>query len=522
MKKTLIVISLFLVFTLTVTSCGREKDIGKPVLNTQFEEMKMADTIDVTALYWSQPLEQQIISTAEYIKNEYGIDLNISIIRDYDLTGGKTAKLIRETENGGLFFFSFVNLDTIEEMAAAGEILPLDKALENNETWKALPEGMKQMYSIGDGHVWSLSRSYSQNIMGRAYRKDYLDTLNLKTPETLSELYGVSKSLSEMNEQSIGMLYYNALSFNDIFYANGVPIAQSHTGMNTTSIVYDKITGSYEDSMLKQDMESTLQYVMKLINEKIAVSVGNGRNRGMTSIGIMRTDDRYASGYGNVPSSFFGDERYDVSYGVTGSRQTFINPLSYNYANGYYVLSSKTPDATNVINTFVSLFYGEAKAYIATTYGAPGNSYDFNGDTLVINNLQFFDAGNFALVAENPLFNFNTVDVSASGETAQLLEQYRRGVDAQQQYINNGLSADKMFLQNSEEAYPLVYPSLDDFALSNPAQLLLDNIFSDIFRSFSNPSEAISEYRNKMKQLGEQEIIDRLNEKIGVKTIYKY
>ncbi|MBN2851653.1 MAG: hypothetical protein JXQ23_02820 [Clostridia bacterium] len=522
MKKTLTVISVFLIFSFMLTACGKKDETGKPVLNTQFEEAKMADAIDITALYWAQPDQQVLSDTAAFIKQEYGIDLNISIIRDYDLTGAKTAKLIRETENGGLFFFSFTNLDTIEELAASGDILPINKALENNSTWKALPEGMKQMYNIGDGNIWSVSRSYSQNILGRAFRKDYLNELGLTIPDTLSDLYEVSKSLSQMNDQSIGMLYYNALSFNDIFYANDTPIAQSHTGMNTTSIVYDKSTETFEDSMLKPDMENSLQYIITLIDEKIAVAVGNGRNRGVIPLNIMNSDDRYTNGYGEIPVSFFGDGKYEVTYGITGTNHEYINPLSYNYTNGYYVLSSKTPDADSVINTFISLFYGDEKAYIATSFGAPGDNYSFNGDTLLINSLQFFNSNSFALVADNPLINFNTVDISASGEISLQLEKYKEGILAKDQYIQNGLSTSKMFTLSSEQAYPLVYPSLDDFALSNPAQLLLDNIFTNIFRSFTTPSEGIKEYQQKMKQLGEQEIIDSLNEKIGMKTIYKY
>ncbi len=522
MKKVSVIVSLILFLSLFLSACNKQEIIDKPILQDEISTIEQAKQIDITALMWGQAENSEIEDLATFIENEYDIDLRINLINDYDLTGSKTNNLLNESDEGGLFFFYFTNLDNIKEMADKGEILPLSKALKNNDTFNALPDEMKQMYSIGDDDIWAISRSYSLNIYGRVYKTKYLEQVSLEVPSTLAELYEVSKKLSNLSSESIGLIYYNPLSLNDIFYANEVPLAMSHTGYNITSIVYDNKTQSFEDSMNKENMGETLGYIANLFREGLITTTGNYRSRGIPNVNPLMANENYTNVYGLIPTRFFGNDEYEIIYGVTGSTNVNINPLQYNYTNGYYVLSSKTKDSTNVINSFVSIFYGDVLGYIASSYGVPGENYIFNGNTVNILDSQFFKKNMFSIVGENPLITLANIDITASNDLITLLESNNNSYEAQNIYVEQGLTSSKMIRLSTKLAYPLVFPSLDDYALSNPAALLLDQVLQNAFRGFISTDEAIFEYKEKMRQLGQQEVLDKLNEQLGMTTSYKY
>ncbi len=522
MKRISVIVSLVLFLSLLLSACSKQIDNNRPTLQEEISTIEQAKQIDLTALIWGQDTNSEIEDLATFIENEYNIDLQINLIDDYDLTGSKTSKLLNETEEGGLFFFYFTNLDNLKEMADKGEILSLTEALKNNDTFKALPDEMKQMYSIGDDDIWAISRSYSQNIYGRVYKTEYLEQASVEVPNNLAELYDVTKKLKQLNNESVGLVYYNPLSLNDIFYANEVPLAMSHTGYNITSIVFNDKTQSFEDSMNKENMKETLNYIANLFSDKLITVTGNYRSRGIPTVNSLSGNENYTNAYGLIPTQFFGNPEYEIIYGVTGSTNININPLQYNYTNGYYVLSSKTKDATNVINSFVSIFYGDVKGYVASVYGIPGEVYKFNGDSVNILDNDFFSRSRFPIVGENPLINFSNMDITASNDLIPQLESYSNSINEKNIYIEQGLISSKMIRLSTELAYPLVFPSLDDYALSNPATLLLDEVLQSAFRGFVSADDAIKEYQEKMRQLGQQEVLDKLNEQLGITTSYKY
>lgn len=522
MKRVSVVVSLMLVLSLLLVACSKQNVIDKPSLHDEISTMTQAEQINITALMWGQTDNNEIKDLATFIENEYNIDLQINLINDYDLTGSKTDNLINESNEGGLFFFYFTNLDNLKEMADKGEILPLSNALENNDTFIALPEEMKQMYSIGDDEIWAISRSYTQNIYGRVYKTKYLEQASLKVPSTLTELYDVTKKLKQLSSESVGLIYYNPLSLNDIFYSNEVPLAMSHTGYNITSIVYDKKTQSFEDSMNKENMGKTLKYITNLFSEGLITTTGSYRSRGIPNVNSLMTNENYTNAYGLIPTQFFGNDEYEIIYGISGTTNVNINPLQYNYTNGYYVLSSKTNNATEVINSFVSIFYGDVLGYIASSYGVPGENYIFNGNTINVLNNQFFHKTMFSIVGDNPLITLANIDITASNDLVATLESYNNSFEEKNMYVENGITSSKMTSLSTKLAFPLVFPSLDDYALSNPAALLLDQVLQNAFRGFISTGEAIDEYKEKMRQLGQQEVLDRLNEQLGMTTSYKY
>jgi len=517
MKRFLIILVYLVIIGMMITSCEKTEYINRPVLEDSVEKVELAKDVNLSALYWKQLDREKIERTKQYIKDEFGINLSLDIIKDYDITGEKTAKLIETSDKGGMFFFYFTNLDTINKLIDSGKILPLNKFLESNTTWQALPMEMKNMYSVDDDNIWTLSRGYSQHVFGRVFKSDNIEQLGIEIPDTLAQFYDMLK------KDNAKMPYYNPLSINDIFYANNTPLALSHNGWNVTSIVYDTKTNSYEDSMLKPDMEDTLNYVNNLFSNKLVQMAGSRRQIGYNTVSVLDSDSIYTNCYGIIPNSFFNNDKYEIIYGLTGTNNENINPLSYNYINnGYYVLAANTENAKEVINTFVSIFYGDVKGYISTKYGPPGEHYIFNGNTVIIKDVDFFHINDFSIVTTNPLIDLGTIDISTSNDINEVLKKYNKEKLNKQQYITNGLSSNKMFNLTRSQAYPEVFPSLDNYAFSNPASRLFENVFENVFRGFVTTNEGVIEYKETMKQLGEQKIIDELNSKIGANTLYKY
>jgi len=518
MKRLIIIIIYFVTISVVLTSCGKTEYVNRPVLDeNSVNDIELAKEIALTALYWRQLDTEKMERTKKYIKDEFGINLNFNIVKDYELTGEKTAKLIQQSEEGGIYYFYYTNLDIIKKLIDEGAILPLNQLLEDNETWKQLPIGMKDMYYVGDDNTWALSRGYYQNIFGRVFKKDNLEALGIEKPSTLAQFYEMLK------RDKVGLPYYNPLSINDIFYANNTPLAQSYKERNITSIVYDIKTRSYEDSMLKPDIEDTLNYINTLFTNKLVKVASSRRQIGYRTVDVLESDSNYTNCYGIIPNSFFNNDKYEIIYGLSGVNNENINPLSYNYVNnGYYVLATNTENAKEVINTFVSIFYGNVKGYIATKYGPPGENYTFNGDTVNIKDFDFFNTNDFSIVTNNPLISLDTINIDANSDIKEVLEQYGKEKLSKAQYIENGLSSNKMFNLTRQQAYPEVFPSIDSYGFSNPASVLFESIFENIYRGFVTTKEGVIEYKETMKQLGEQKIIDELNSKIGVDTLYKY
>lgn len=465
--------------------------------------------------------DEELRSYEKFFKEEYGIDLSMNITLFYDRDGSNTLKMVRENPEG-IFLFNFSSISQINKMISTEKILPLGDYLEDNDTWKQLPEGMKEMYSLGDGKIWVLPRGYEQILYARVYRNSVLTSLGMQIPSTPGELYETAKA-AKIKSMDVGIAYMDILSFNDIFYANSTPLAKSHTGYFNTSIVYNPDTESFEDSMLKEEMNNSLNYVKALIDEGLAHSMGEIVNFGTGALKVMIDSDKYFSTYGNIDSDLFDDSAYQIGYDLTGNVKGYKIPLSYNYNRGFYVMGSETKNPELAINTFVSLFYGSKKAYFASMYGIPGESYEFEGQEIKVKNESFFSKTQFPVIKENPLLSLYNMDISSSDDTiSKIIETGKESLRKKKDFIEQGLSDGKMVVYPLNLSFPEVYPQLDSMIPTHPCAQLLDMLFHDYSKGIINTEEFISEYSKSMKDVGQQQIIDDLNEKIGVKTTYSY
>ena len=344
----------------------------------------------------------------------------------------------------------------------------------------------------------------------------------MEVPSTLSELYEVAKA-AKTKKGSAGIAFYDILSFNDVCYANSTPLAKSHTGIHNTSIVYSPDTSSFEDSMLKGEMKNTLSYLKSLIDEELVESVGEYTNSKTKASSIMVDTEKYVSIYGEISSNLYGNSKYQIEYNLAGENQGYINPISYNYNGGFYVLAAETENPELTINTFVSLFYGEKKAYVASIYGAPGESYLFEGPGIKVLNESFFTKTQYPIVEKNPIIPITDLYLeSLNDNLTTKIETIITGSYEKQKFIEYGLENEKIVEYPINIAFPIVYPPMDSLIYTHPCVLLLDELFHSFSRGLISIDEYINEYIKTMKLVGQQEVIDELNSKIKAETIYSY
>lgn len=367
---------------------------------------------------------------------------------------------------------------------------------------------------------------------GRIFRADYLEGLDMGMPDDLDSLYEVSLALSKYASEDgsvsglVGMTYSDATSFRDIFYANGVPVNKSNDGINNTSISFNPEYGSFEDSMLIKDMEVTLEYILKLRNDGILRQMRGRSYRRDVSVDFLN-NEKIANVCQVIPEEVFTDERFVISPGVTGLRTSFLNPVTNSLTDGFYVLGANTEKASATANYFMSQFYGDLETYLFASRGIPGELYEINSGTkgVKVLDFDFFTLGPASLIGENPIYGYGDMDISfdrmmTAGE--EFLDGLKKAEAAREQYIRSGIASGIMYELPVTRAYPEVFKADERELINSSAGTMFDNQFNRILSGRVSVADAVESYKRDMKTTGMQDIINGLNTRLGVKTLFSY
>ncbi|MFO7635912.1 MAG: hypothetical protein R6W96_01225 [Clostridia bacterium] len=535
MKKRWIIWILSLSMACAMSSCNKPS-IPKLEIPDIYVLSNSTDGVEmvITAMSYATPSEEYMTDFEKIIKEKYGIKLDLNVTHTFDLSGSQMADRLAGTGKSGIYLFNINSLERLYELRKSNSILPLDEYLAGNPAWEAMPEGMRSMFVLDDGNAWALTRGYQANAAGRVYRRDYLEVLGAKIPGTLDEFYELCmrfkahEGVTPDENTRRALLYVNASSLIDVFFANGTPIMRSHNLVNHTSILYNPFTGSYEDSMLLPAMPETLSYVKMLLQQNLMSMASAPRG----SMGALRgditgmNDDRYLSGYGVIPVEYFGDSRYVTAYGLNGAVEGATNPLTYDYSSGFYVMGINTKDPGRVINAFVTVFYGDKEGHLLGRFGLPGTTYTYERSQLEVLDMAFFAGNRVSLVLENPLFShrdFNILVPAGSPTNQQhAVDAILENLDARERYVNTGLMENRIIPLTPMQSYPEIFSTGIQSLLNPSSAQLFDAAFDSILRSRTSVHDGIAEYTKNMKAMGMQNIIDRYNELVKASTRYKY
>ena len=134
------------------------------------------------------------------IEEKYGISIKINYISPLHQSAIATStyypQAIRDGDIVGMIELNISDFPNLGVLKDEGLILPLDSYLAENHAYQGLPESMKSAFRLSDGQTWALAVSSPSGIAMRNFRKSWLDALGLQSPQTLDELYEVSKAFA--------------------------------------------------------------------------------------------------------------------------------------------------------------------------------------------------------------------------------------------------------------------------------------------------------------------------------------
>ncbi len=526
-KRTLLIILILIIF-INISSCGKKvEQIGERPVLFNIETEEKAEKFDIYLVARSEISSALIDKTSVEFKKLFDIDLSITPDYGIDSSGMKSMQQVKSTGADGLYLFPYASITRISDLAGTGDILPLDEFLQDNPIWNALPPAMRKMYEFGDGHIWAIPRGFTPVLMGRVFRDDYLKELGLSMPNDLDSLYEVSNKLAQSDPDgnnlmdTYGMAYSNALSFRDIFYANGVPINISNDGYQLTSIAYNPIYGTFEDSMLMQDMKPTLEYIVGLEKAGILRKLSS---RYSSRAGDFLGNASLANSYVRVPGYALTDERFSVAAGIRGSETNNLNPLTYDFNDGFYLLGANTENPSKTINSFVSLMYGELEGYLFASKGIQGETYTVKSGTVEVLDKAFFSNNRDGLLINNPLFSYEVMDIVLNIELASgdIVADFINLTSARDLYVEKAREEEIIYDITMDMAYPEVFITKPGEILNSAAGTMLSTLFSQVLSGRASIDDVINRYKANMKRLGMQDIINELNREIDADTMFHY
>jgi len=528
MLKRVLLIILVIIISINVTSCSSKvPQVDERPNLIDIEANETVERFDIYSVVRSEITPSAISAAEEEFKKLFDIDLSITAEMSIDTSGTKSALQVKSTGANGLYMFPYASIARISELAEEGSIISIEKYLLENPIWNELPAAMRKMYESSDGHIWALPRGFTPVVNGRVFRADYLDELDLEVPVDLDSLYEVSKALAFSDpdknglNDTYGMAYSNANEFRDIFYANGVPVNTSNDGYQRTSITYNQVFESFEDSMLIGNMKVTLEYISKLEEEGILRRLSG---RYSSNASNFQSNNKIANAYIRVPGYAFTDEKYTVASGISGSETKNLNPLSYDFYDGFYLLGANTENPGATINSFVTMMFGGLEAYLFASKGIQGESYNIKMGTVEVINKDFFSYNRAALIRNNPLYTYETMDITLNTElaTSGILSDLINNEYARDIYIDKARENEVIYDITMELAYPEVFITKPGEIVNSASGTMFDTQFSRIISGRVSVEEAINIYRINMKKLGMQDVINELNMKIDEVTKFHY
>jgi ABC-type glycerol-3-phosphate transport system substrate-binding protein len=414
-------------------------------------------------------------------------------------------------------------------------IEPLDDYLKDNPVYKRELVAIDNVFQY-DGKTLAVMDGYTGNIFSRGWRKDWLDKLGLKVPETIDQLYETAKAFTEKDPDGNGIADTTGITgasvgwnIQDIFHAYDAKI--NNTGGN--SVAWDPVTQAWDDSMLKPGMVQALTMLNRLYKNKYL------DNEFATNTGSKMRDRLWSGKYGgtfywnhwhlgswlqgglakNVPTATVA-----IQTACKGTRTTLLN--QYVAGGNMHVLIKGTPRAKEVVNAFVNTFLGDQTGNLMGRFGIPGVTYKMQGNTIVqLKNAAGAVLPTAGLCSPIPRFDIDNFPAVPDGTP----EEQKAAMDWQIQnrlIINKGL-ADKLLFDSGGRRDA---PYADAYTM---IQNDLNRLFNEaVIKATTGElpvEEAIKQYREAAKKIGAQKAVDDANaflaklwNKPAIKTTWKY
>ncbi|WNR46011.1 extracellular solute-binding protein [Paenibacillus roseipurpureus] len=341
----------------------------------------------------------------------------------------------------------------VVQMAGQGAFWDLTPYIDSYPNFKALPKDIWDNAKI-KGKNYGIPRPRPlDGSWGLQLRKDWLDKLGLKVPETLDDVYAVAKAFTERDPDGNGKGDTYGLSGN--VDANGMgSLSWVENTFNGVSGNWKLKDGQLTPAVFEQSEKKALEWLKRAYDEKILIS-------DWATIKNSQARDQYMGNKAGIigsalnPQWLFMDairkidpkgDSYPIPY-LIGPDGKFAGRDSGN--NGMFVIPKTVPEAKmKKILALMNQGYSEEIANIAT-YGLPDVHYTVKDGFKVATEQATKD--NLADVTNNLPNIFSGYD--------KYQRAYFAGIPKEYYDRNKKLIDDRTAISKPDPAYGLISPT---------------------------------------------------------------
>lgn len=504
----------FLLFSCSseIVNDGTRPDIESSPINNLDTDGSLFEFTSVTNYFTDSP-DTQYKEWEAYIEDTFGIEVVVfdqymgvdkGVLLGPVYSAGEYEYIVEEIEKGNIKgLLRIGNLEILYKLAENDMILPVDPYLVDNENWQRFPRDWKMAYGF-DNHIWAFPFRYKNSTSLRIICDDWLDSLNLETPSTISEFYEAMFKFTyndpdnDAIDNTYGATHSGLMGLEDIFASFDVRLNRN----GSTGPVWNPNTELWEDSFLKDELSKCMTFIRKCISEN-----------------LLRTDlgDQFIKGYAGSCYRGYMDidyaERYmrnelgeDKGFAyILGLSHIIDKNITCTYTDYSYpvVLVKNSDNPYSTVNIYVDVFLSDFDAYLAGRYGLPKSIESIESDYVVY---KMYDENGIpnrwpGIVAQSPVFDISqSVDI-LSEKTSELM---KRQDEIATIIDSSGLCYKYNMIENGMNFH-------EDAQLLSSLQKLSSRCIQDILFNDVNIEEARKEYLKASKKYGMEEYIDELN-----------
>jgi len=409
-----------------------------------------------------------------------------------------------------------------------GTAEPLDDYVKDNTNWNKMSQEYRDSLKF-NGKIYGINAGYAGNYFTRTIRKDWLDNLGLDVPETVDELFEVAKAFTENDpdqngkDDTGGLTAAGTWNLGDIFQAFDARLDNTSSG----SITWDPKEGVWIDSMLKPEMIDALHYLKRLYDGKYL------DNEFLTNAGNNMREKIYTGKYGSTFYwAMFGYTtcRNEMSKTLPEAEMVEIpalkgkrtEQLNQRVLNGIgYILVKGTKQPKETVHAFIDLILSDKDAHFMSRYGIENKTYKWEGNTIVVLTNPAtgkpFDVP--GITGEMPAFGVDKYPMIYDG-TPQEREKSLNDIKIKNEMTSKGFSSRLLF-----DVPSAAYDSPISTTFTNTKvdyYKLYEDVIAAVVTGKATPEEAVKNYREKMKTLGADKILEEANASIGKTSTMKY
>ncbi len=431
MKK-LMALILALVMMLSLAACGGSSGSSTEVSYDIPDGKQIPNDAVLDVMISSHPSwpYDENWKVWQYIKESVGGTINVTAIPESDFSTKFSLMMAAPEEMPDLFGLGG-KPSSFTDFCEQGAFLAFDDYLEflpdYEKFWENVPEDeqwMRDTRKSSNGKIYyspSHGLERSTNIRGWLYRKDVFEKHNLKTPETMDDLYKVSKKLKSLYPNSYPFCLRTALKNIDV-------IGSSWKENFNSGVYYDFNTEKWCYGVREDTMYDIVVFFNKMIREGLmppncfTINTSAWEELMSTGRGFITPEYQVRIDFFNNAARASNPE-FTLTAMKPPKAEGGVNKVNkYNYPPQGYAIPN-TGDARRIANAFryINWFYTD-EAIELVSWGKQGETYD------IVDGQKKFITGDGSKTVQS-LYGINTrganicFDPDAIGETISK-EQY--------------------------------------------------------------------------------------------------